>query len=239
MHRSLPNSKTLSREEIKLIREQTNSLIRGLCNLCAALEECTRKDCSKLSCKEIEDNLGKATDYLSRLEESSIYKSLREGMINFAQPLMQASLGGNSNAVKKKNIMLSMIEAEVAQSYIPIRLILALRFCLSEQSIATLEAMRIIWTELRERNCRISFNSDEFSHQTLLEWIMAIPPSCREHLWCKHQSCIETLFLFAYRNNAKRATEACRRWRSYREPKHRQESYIQSSNCFIGGLMSI
>jgi len=213
-----PN-KRLSRQEIEEVECQTEMLIHGLRNLRDALGECAGKDCSKLSCAEIEENLGRATEYNSQLDDPERYEALRKGMLDFAQPLMQAAREGDTTAIRKKNIMLSMLERKVAGTFMPIRLIIALHFCLSEQSIVTLEALRTVQAELGKLHYRTYFGYDEFSPKTLLDWLLDIPTTHRGTLWENCQSALETLFLYTYRNNVRRATEACRRWLYYREPQ--------------------
>lgn len=228
----------LSHQEIEEVKCQTEGLIQGLCNLREALGECTGIDYSKLSCAEIEDNLGRATEYNSQLDNPERYETLRRGMLDFAQPLMQAAREGDAIAIKKKNIMLNMIEREVARTFMPLRLIIALRFCLSEQSIVTLEALRIVQMELKKLHRRTYFDYDEFSPKTLLDWLLDIPSIHRDTLWRSCQSALETLFLYIYRNNVSRATEACRKWQYYREPRAPERPYYGGVRYeYDGGLL--
>lgn len=203
------------------IRLQTEGLIQGLGVLRDALNECSDKKPEEMSCAEIEELLRSATHYLYSLATNERYERLRKGMIDFAQPIFQASRNGDASATKKKNLILDLLEREVARTYLPIRLLIALRFPFSEHAIATLEALRIVQAKLGpidQGHYYKRFNYEEFSPRTLSEWLKEIPSSIRNDLWLDHFSSIDTLFLYVYRNDPTRARQGAQRWMSYREP---------------------
>ncbi len=229
----------LSEKELYLVTQQTVDLIAGLRHLRDALGECTHKHRSKLSCAEIEDNLGRATEHLSQLDDGDgsnrRYGALKRGMIDFAQPLIKLANDGNSAAIRKKNAMLALLECEVAGTFMPLRLLLALRLPFSESTIVVLEALRSIQNELLEQGDRRYFDHDVFSYQSMSQWLHDIPSHTRKHLWRRQRSAIETLFLFSHRNNAKRAADACSKWQAYCEP---ERSPNRNGHSLGGGFHS-
>lgn len=240
MHRTLRIT-PLTSVMREYLEEQTKGLIQGLGNLRDALRECAGKACSKLTCQEIQDNLGRATEYNSQLDDPKRYETLRRGMIDFAQPIFQASRNGDAFAIQKKNLVLAMLEREVARNYLPINLLIALHFPLSEQVVATLEALRILQGKLDTLDRGFffrNFDHEEFCPGILSEWLREIPSNMRKELWRSSRSAIETLFLFAYRNNVTRAQEQCDKWLHYRESPAPERSYRGGTRYeYDGGLL--
>ncbi len=76
------------------------------------------------------------------------------------------------------------------------------------------------------------FDCETFSPRTVLEWLNEIPSSMRKILWEKQRSAIETLFLYAHRNDASQSLVKCQKWTLHRDQEYHPNDFENFSRYF-------